>query len=166
MVQPAPLQFGTPEPGVDYADRPAAFGVVVRDEKVALVEVTKPGMAPWFDLPGGALDPGEDDAQALVREFGEETGLVVRAGDLLTRADQIFRKPDRTPVNNRSGIYRASLEGEDAGLKIEDDHELQWVEPERALILLRHDSHAWALACWLRMVPPPWLEQGTSRSTI
>ena len=31
-----------------------------------------------WDLPGGAIDPGESPAQALVREAREETGLVVR----------------------------------------------------------------------------------------
>lgn len=150
MTQPAPLQFGTPESGVDYRDRPAAFGVAVRDGRLAVVKVTKPGQAPWLDLPGGALDPGEDDIAALVREFGEETGLVVRGGALLTRADQMFRRDDGSPVNNRSGIYRVEVASEDPTLKIEDDHELQWIEPLEALKRLRHGSHAWAVACWLR----------------
>ena len=39
-------QFGTPVPGRGYADRPAAFGVLLKDGQVALVEVTKPGHAP------------------------------------------------------------------------------------------------------------------------
>ena len=149
-MTPAPLQFGTPEDGVAYRDRPAAFGVAVRDGRLAVVRVEKPGLTPWWDLPGGALDPGEDDAQALVREFGEETGLIVRAGRLLTRADQLFRLPDGAPVNNRSGLYLAEVAGEEAGLKIEDDHTLEWVEPVEALARLRHDSHAWAVARWLR----------------
>ena len=82
------LQFGEAEPGVDYRDRPAAFGVLVRDGRLAVVRVTLPDRPPFIDLPGGALDEGEDDAAALVREFGEETGLTVRQGALLLRADQ------------------------------------------------------------------------------
>ena len=144
------LQFGEAESGVVYTDRPAAFGIAERDGRIALVRVTKPSMAPWFDLPGGALDPGEDDAAALVREFGEETGLKVRAGALVARADQLFHKSDGEAVNNRSGVYEAELVGEDPALKIEDDHELVWLEPHRALTLLRHDSHAWAVLAWLR----------------
>ncbi len=149
MTTPAP-QFGRPEPGVSYRDRPAAFGIVHRDGRIAAVRVTTPHAAPWFDLPGGALDPGEDDAAALVREFGEETGLKVRAGALVVRADQLFRKSEGEAVNNRSGVYEAELVGEDPALKIEDDHELVWLEPHRALTLLRHDSHAWAVLAWLR----------------
>jgi mutator protein MutT len=36
-----------------------------------------------WDLPGGAIDPGESPAQALVREAREETGLVVRPVEVL-----------------------------------------------------------------------------------
>lgn len=150
-TEPAPLQFGRREPGVSYRDRPAAFGVAVRDGRVALVKVSKPGQQPWFDLPGGALDPGEDDMQALAREFGEESGLVVRAGQPLGRADQFFRLADHVPVNNRSGLYVAEIHGEDPALKIEDDHELVWFEPCDAIARLRHDSHAWAIAAFLRL---------------
>ncbi len=150
MTNPAPLQFGQPEPGVVYRDRPAAFGVAIRERRLAAVRVTKPGHAPWFDLPGGALDPGESEDQALAREFGEETGLIVRAGAPLIRADQYFRKTDGEAVNNRTVIVRVEVLGESQALKIEDDHELVWMDPERAARQLRHDSHAWAVLAWLR----------------
>lgn len=144
------LQFGTREPGVDYRDRPAAFGLVVRDGLLALVKVSKPGFAPWLDLPGGALEEGESEAEALVREFGEETGLIVRPGPLVVRAGQYFRKTGGEPVNNRSAHFLAELQGHDPALKIEADHELVWLDPQEAMRRLRHDSHAWAVLCWLR----------------
>ena len=145
----APLQFGTPEPGVVYRDRPAAFAVAEREGRIAAVRVTKDG-ASWFDLPGGAIDPGESEKQAVVREFGEETGLIVKPGMLITRADQFMRKTDGDPVNNRSTVFRAEVTGEDAALKIEDDHELIWLPPAEAATRLRHDSHAWAVLAWMR----------------
>lgn len=147
MAQP---QFGEPEPGVPYKDRPCAFGIAARFGRIAAVHVGRFGEDQHYDLPGGALDPGEDEAAALVREFGEETGLIVHAGHLLGRADQFAVKKGGKRVNNRSALFIAELAGRDPRLKSEDDHRLVWLRPEEALRRLRHDSHAWAVTRWLR----------------
>src|SRR5215218_2408316 len=144
-------QFGDPEPGRAYRDRPAAFGILERDGRIALVRVEKPGHPAWFDLPGGALDPGEDQAQAVVREFGEETGLQVRAGETYAHADQRFINTDGEAFNNRAGFLSLILLGEDPALKIEDDHTLVWLPAAEALVRLRHEAHAWAVTAWLRL---------------
>ncbi len=133
-----------------YRDRPSAFGVAPRDGEIALVRVTKPGFEPWFDLPGGGVDPGETDAQAVVREFGEETGLIVRAGGLLGRADQFARNTEGQAFDIRAALFEIEVLGAKDALKIEDDHELVWMAPDLALRRLRHDCHAWAVARWLR----------------
>jgi 8-oxo-dGTP diphosphatase len=44
----------------------------------------EPGRGLW-SLPGGRVEPGEDDAAALVREMAEETGLVVEPDGLVGR---------------------------------------------------------------------------------
>ena len=151
MILPeGPLQFGARAPGVGYPDRPAAFGVVPREGRIAAVRITRPDVAPYLDLPGGALDPGEDDKSALVREFGEETGLKVTPGRLLGRARQYLIKTDGEAANNLCALFEAQAVGEDPALKIEDDHALVWLDPLEALRRLRHDAHAWAVAAWLR----------------
>src|SRR5690349_14788715 len=94
-------QFGEPEAGHVYPDRPAAFGILTRGQEIALVEVATPGKPLWRDLPGGGIDPGESSAQALVREFGEETGLQVAAGEMFLRADQFFINGDGQRFNVR-----------------------------------------------------------------
>lgn len=43
-----------------------------------------PGRGLW-SVPGGRVEPGEDDAAALVREMAEETGLLVQPGPLVGR---------------------------------------------------------------------------------
>ena len=149
-IKPAPLQFGVPEPGVKHRDRPAVFGIAERFGQIALICVTREGMEPFHDLPGGAIEPGESEGRALAREFGEETGLIVRGGDILAYADQFMIKSDGEPVNNRSVLMTAVIDGFERGLKIEDDHKLAWFSPDEALRIVRHDSHAWAIACWLR----------------
>jgi ADP-ribose pyrophosphatase YjhB (NUDIX family) len=42
----------------------------------------EPGRGLW-SIPGGRVEPGEDDAAALVREMREETGLDVAPGPLV-----------------------------------------------------------------------------------
>ena len=143
-------QFGDPEPGRTYRDRPAAFGIAERAGEIALVRIEKPGHPAWLDLPGGALDPGEDEAQAVVREYGEETGLKVAAGRLYARADQRFINTDDVAFNNRGAFLTLTMLGEDPALKIEDDHTLVWMPPLDAMARLRHEAHAWAVAAWLR----------------
>lgn len=150
MTQAPVPQFGRPEPGRAHRDRPAAFGLALREGRLALVKVSYPDRPPFLDLPGGALDEGEDAPAAMIREFGEETALVVEAGAFITKADQYFLSKDDEPVNNRCSFFEAVIAGDDPALKIEQDHELIWLSPDEAVRRLRHDAHAWAVAAWLR----------------
>lgn len=145
---PPALQFGHADPGVTYVTRPATFGLVFRDGLVACVRVTRD--TPYHDLPGGAVDGDETEPQALVREFIEETGMTIRPMDRLVETGQYFRKSDDSPVNNIGGIWTAEMLSIDPSAKVEDDHELVWLDPLTALRSLRHAAHAWALAAWLR----------------
>ncbi|MDP3661086.1 NUDIX domain-containing protein [Phenylobacterium sp.] len=148
-------QFGDLRAELAYRDRPAAFGLCEREGRIALVIVDKPGFAPWLDLPGGAIDPGESAAQAVVREFGEETGLRISAGEAFAHADQFFVNTDGEAFNNRATFMSVSWLGEAPALKIEDDHTLVWIDPHEAIERLRHDAHAWAVSAWLRRVVAP-----------
>ena len=145
------LAFGAPVAGLTYMDRAAAFGIAENGlGQIALAQVTKPGKPPYFDLPGGAVDGDETEGQAVVREFGEETGLVVEAGALVETVSQLFLKSDGQPVRNFGGIYIVKVTGEKPALKVEDDHALVWLDPRDAVVALRHDAHAWAVAAWMR----------------
>lgn len=143
-------QFGEALEGRVYKDRPAAFGIAERDGLIALVRIEKPGHSAWHDLPGGAVDPGEDQAQAVTREFGEEAGLRIAPQTAFARADQYFVNTEGEAFNNRGTFFRVAVLGEAAALKIEDDHTLVWMDPHAAIAGLRHDAHAWAVAAWLR----------------
>jgi 8-oxo-dGTP diphosphatase len=149
-VSDPPLRFGAPESGLDYRERPAAYGLLEREGRLALVYVTLSDRPPFYDLPGGGIDPGEDEEQALIREFGEETGLLVRAGPRVTAAEQYMISAHNEPFLSQGAFFEAIPEGERQELKIEHDHELVWATPAEALVKLRHDSHAWAVAAWLR----------------
>ena len=60
-------------------------GAVIRDDRGRLLLIKRghePGLGLW-SLPGGRVEPGESDAQALFRKLREETGLTVAPGHLI-----------------------------------------------------------------------------------
>jgi ADP-ribose pyrophosphatase YjhB (NUDIX family) len=60
-------------------------GAIVTDAAGRLLLIRRghePGKGLW-SLPGGRVEPGETDEQAVVREVSEETGLVVRPARLV-----------------------------------------------------------------------------------
>jgi len=68
----------------DAGNRPAvAVAVIVQRGCVLLVRRRADDGAPPCVLPGGKLEPGEQPAEAAVREVLEETGLTVLAGRIL-----------------------------------------------------------------------------------
>jgi 8-oxo-dGTP diphosphatase len=64
-------------------------GAVIRDRAGRLLLILRghePGKGLW-SIPGGRIEPGETDEQAVVREVREETGLAVTCGRLLGAAE-------------------------------------------------------------------------------
>jgi 8-oxo-dGTP diphosphatase len=143
------LQFGIARPDHVYALRPTAFGLLVHEGLLACVRIDR-GKDSYLDLPGGARDGNESETEAVAREFREETGLRVAAEVRLTEAAQFVDKTDGRTVNNTGGFWTLRLLDPIQSGKIEDDHELVWLDPVEALTGLRHEAHAWAVAVWLR----------------
>ena len=143
------LQFGIARPDHVYAPRPTAFGLLLHEGRLACVRIDR-GEDSYLDLPGGARDGDETEREAVVREFREETGLRVAADVRLTEAAQFVDKTDGRAVNNTGGFWTLRLLDPTPSRKIEDDHELVWLDPVDALSGLRHEAHAWAVAVWLR----------------
>ena len=74
-----------------HGDRPiACVGGLAYDRAGRLLLVQRanePGRGLW-SVPGGRVEPGEDDAAALVREMREETGLHVTPDELVGRVQR------------------------------------------------------------------------------
>src|SRR5215468_9537567 len=65
-------------------------GALVYDEQHRLLVVRRahePGRGLW-SIPGGRVEPGEDDPAAVIREVAEETGLTVEVGAMVGEVER------------------------------------------------------------------------------
>lgn len=96
--------------------RVAAYGVAL-DEAGAVLLVH--GIRGRRYLPGGGIRHGEHPVEALQREFGEETGLVIAVGNLITVMSDLTTQDKVTwhsirlvyRVTVRDGTLRAEISG-------------------------------------------------------
>lgn len=104
--------------------RTRCVGAIVRDDLGRVLLVRRrhaPGRGLW-SLPGGRVEPGESDAEAVAREVREETGLEVAVGSLVGTVD----RPAPTGVFEIHD-YACSVTGGD--LEAGDDaSEAAWVD--------------------------------------
>ena len=102
------------------------MGAVIKDDQGRLLLIKRghePGAGLW-SLPGGRIEPGETDAEALVREMREETGLDVQAGPMLGSV----RRPAPGGMVLDIRDYEATISG--GTLRAGDDAaEARWVAP-------------------------------------
>ena len=95
---------------------------VVRDGRVLASRRTgPPELAGFWEFPGGKVEPGESDEQALVRELAEELGCRAEIGqrvgpDLLIGQTAVLR------------VYVAALVAGEPQLRDHDEH--RWLGPD------------------------------------
>jgi len=87
--------------------RVSAYGLLRQGEKMLLCRLSeKVGMNPGhWTLPGGGLDFGEDPQDAVVREFKEETGLIVKVNKLVAVNSLCDSMPGWPPMHSIRIIY-------------------------------------------------------------
>ena len=76
----------------DYPDRPivGVGAVIIRENRVILVKRASPPLQGEWSLPGGVVELGETLRAAAEREAREETGLIVKAGEVVEVLDRII----------------------------------------------------------------------------
>src|SRR5437868_8435563 len=98
--------------------------VIVEGDRVLLVKRGKAPLVGEWSIPGGLLELGETLRQAAEREAFEETGLVVRATELLGVFDRVIPDEQHRTIyhyvlidflcENISGELRASGDAAEA----------------------------------------------------
>ena len=89
--------------------RVPCVGAVIRDGAGRILLIKRghePGKGLW-SVPGGRIEPGETDEQAIVREVREETGLEVQCGPLLGAIE----RPGMTGTILQISDYHAVVTG-------------------------------------------------------
>ena len=102
-------------------------GAVIKDADGRLLLIRRghePGKGLW-SLPGGRIEDGETDAQAVVREVAEETGLAVTPGRLIGSV----RRPGAAPGTEYDiRDYAAHVTGGTL-LPGDDADDARWIPP-------------------------------------
>jgi ADP-ribose pyrophosphatase YjhB (NUDIX family) len=120
-------------------------GAVIKDGQGRLLLIQRghaPGAGLW-SLPGGRIEAGETDAEALVREMAEETGLVIETGPLIGTV----RRPTRDGGVLDIRDYAATVTG--GTLRPGDDAaDARWVEASELGSLPLTEGLVEALTDW------------------
>jgi ADP-ribose pyrophosphatase YjhB (NUDIX family) len=120
-------------------------GAVVTDERGRLLMIQRghdPGAGLW-SIPGGRIEPGETDEQALVRELLEETNLQVKVGRLVGSVRR--EGPGGTVIDIRD--YAATVTG--GTLRPGDDAaDARWVAAAELAVLEVTEGLIEALTGW------------------
>jgi 8-oxo-dGTP diphosphatase len=125
--------------------RVRCVGAIVHDAEGRLLVIRRgrpPGEGLW-SLPGGRVEEGETDAQAVVRELAEETGLRVEPGSLVGQVE----RPGPGGVTYDILDYAAIATG--GRLTAGDDaSDARWVTPGELRTLPTSDGLIEALTEW------------------
>jgi ADP-ribose pyrophosphatase YjhB (NUDIX family) len=97
--------------------RVAAYAVIIDEGRILLAHWSQGGYSGWT-LPGGGIDPGEDPADAAVREIFEETGYRAELGALIGVDSKVIPAEQRlsgsgAPLHALRIVFTATVVGGD-----------------------------------------------------
>lgn len=112
---------------------------------LAAQRAAPPELRGWWELPGGKVEPGESEAEALVRECREELGCELSVGELL----------GETPILGGSAVLRVWLASVIGGepsavehlclrwLSVDELFDVEWIPADLPIVeLLRQRLRA------------------------
>jgi mutator protein MutT len=110
---------------------------ILREGRVLACRRTSPPQAAGrWELPGGKVEPGEGRDAALVREIGEELGVLVEVGDWLAGESRISDTLTLVAATARitAGEPRPREHDRIRWLAPEELDDVDWLEPDRPFL--------------------------------
>ena len=133
--------FGQPQPGIQYTDRPGAYGILLNEDRwVALVKTPNGRF-----LPGGGLEGKETPEQALHREIFEEVGIRILSSQAIGEAAQyVYSRFYKQGFRKHGYFYTCTWELV-PGSTPQADHSLEWFKSENVLEAMSLDFQKWMI---------------------
>ena len=127
--------------------RDSARSIIIRNGKIAMIHSLK---YDYYKFPGGGIEPGECDVDAMIRETAEEAGLIVipdsireygyvhRIQKSTVKEDEYFIQDNYYFLCNvEEGVKSQKLDDYES-----DEHfTLEYVKPETAIYSNRTKGH-------------------------
>jgi 8-oxo-dGTP diphosphatase len=137
-MKPADMVFGVRQAGVQYTHRRAAYAVILDDRsRVACVQEESGRF-----LPGGGLEAGETDVDAVHREVMEECGRSFQMVWQLGTAVQFFVSPRGEAYQLHAAFFVGRF-GRAAARNAVDP--FQWLPAVPDPPQFFHECHQWAV---------------------
>jgi len=107
--------------GEDVEDVVVAAAIIRNGRVLAARRALPPAIAGLWEFPGGKVEAGESEAEALVREIREELGVEIAVGNRLAQS--------RIDGDTLLRVFEAELLTGDEEARFDHD-EIRWFRPE------------------------------------
>ena len=127
--------------------RPSVRAIIIKDGKVGMIHSFK---YDYYAFPGGGIESGETQQEALIRETQEEAGLVV-----IPQSIKEYGNVHRVSKSDQEGIdifvqdnfyYLCDVEPKVARQHLDayeknEHYTLEWIAPKQAIVVNRTHDH-------------------------
>ena len=125
--------------------RPSVRSIIIQDHKVAMVHSLK---YDYYKFPGGGLEEGETQEEALIRETQEEVGLIVKPESIRPQGyvHRIQKGLHKDVFIQDNYYYLCEVEDQKVkqnldGYEANEHFTREFVAPEKAIFVNRNLDH-------------------------